>query len=406
MKEVENQVLAAVLADPSVLSDLTMISQADFTGVNSKIYNAFLYLDSKNEHINPTSVSVTAGVGYEVTAAMLTAEPSPESAVSCGKILANARKMVQLTAICRDTIINSSPGADLDALIDRALSGLLDLTINANASAMVSLDQAFHASVQTSQELMKGQASLVNTGFDGIDKILAMMPGDLILLAARPSVGKSALSMNIATNVARAGKRVLVFNLEMSLHQLTTRIIAGYGEVAANRMLRGSVSIQEIGRMVQICGDNNEWAQRVRILDQSGLTPAVLRGHLRREQRKGEIGLVVVDYVQLMRSGERTPNENAEISIISRNLKNLARDFSVPMLALSQLSRDIEKRSNTRPMLSDLRGSGSLEQDADSIMFIERPEKGEQAEVIVAKQRNGPLGSAFLRLDQGAVRFH
>lgn len=406
MKEVENQVLAAVLADPSVLSDLTMISQHDFTGVNSKIYNAFLYLDSKGEHINPTSVAVAAGVDYSVTAALLTTEPSADSAVSGANLLAKARKITELSQIGRDLVMNATLSTDLEASIDSAVSRLLDLTINASAGSMVSLDQAFHSSVAASQALMLGQESLVKTGFAGIDQILAMMPGDLVLLAARPSVGKSALSMNIATNVAQAGKRVLVFNLEMSLHQLTTRIIAGYGEVAASRMLRGSVSSQEIGRMINICADNVEWAQRVRILDQSGLSPAVLRGHLRREQRKGEIGLVVVDYIQLMRSGEKTQNANAEVSAISRSLKCLAKDFSVPILALSQLSRDIERRSNPRPMLSDLRDSGSLEQDADAVVFIERPDKGEQAEIIVAKQRNGPLGSAFLRFDQGAVRFH
>ena len=119
MKEVENQVLAAVLADPSVLSDLTMISQADFTGVNSKIYNAFLYLDSKNEHINPTSAAVAAGVDYSETAALLTVEPSADSAVSCGNLLAKARKITELSAIGRDIVFASSLSGDLDAGLDR-----------------------------------------------------------------------------------------------------------------------------------------------------------------------------------------------------------------------------------------------------------------------------------------------
>lgn len=262
---------------------------------------------------------------------------------------------------------------------------------------------------------MGGGVTGVDTGLcDLNDMTSGFQPGDLILMAARPSVGKTALALCIALHAARCGLTVAVFSLEMSCQQLGQRLLCIETGANLHRMRKGRL-------------EDDDWLQITRhvgkladvplyVDDTAGLSVLEVRTRARQLQRQHGLGLVVVDYLQLMTSGTRTNSEEQEVSHISRGLKGLAKELGVPVLALSQLSRAPEARSDRRPQLSDLRYSGSLEQDADVVMFVYRPDmygiKGEQgqdldgvAEIIVGKQRQGPTGSVHLAWDPHSVTF-
>jgi replicative DNA helicase len=267
----------------------------------------------------------------------------------------------------------------------------------------------------------------VSTGFRELDWILSgLKPSELIILAARPSVGKTSLAMNIAEHVAlRERKAVAIFSLEMSAEQLVQRMLCSQAGVSAQRMRRLQLTLDE-WQLITHAADRLFNAQ-IYIDDTSSLSPIELRAKCRRLKSKlegRELGLIVVDYLQLMRSSNRrAENRNQEIGEIARALKQIAREFSVPVLVLSQLSRSIERRENKRPMLSDLRDSGSIEAEADVVLFIHREEyygdreapppvdpppgfvRQEEVELIVAKQRNGPTGKVTVAFQPDYSRF-
>lgn len=252
----------------------------------------------------------------------------------------------------------------------------------------------------------------VPTGYRDLDQITAgLQPTDLIILAARPSMGKTALAMGIAQHAAiHAGKAVAVFSMEMSYSQLALRMIASIGKVDAQCLRVGELADEDWAHISNAIAQIKD--AKIFIDDTPGLTPEQLRSRAKRLKREHGLGLVVVDYLQLMQSQSRRDNRTAEISEISRSLKALAKEMKVPVLALSQLNRSLEARAEKRPIMADLRESGAIEQDADVIAFIyrdeyynkESPQRG-QAEVIVAKQRNGPTGTVMLRFDGRHVTF-
>ncbi|MBW8831366.1 MAG: replicative DNA helicase [Burkholderiales bacterium] len=255
----------------------------------------------------------------------------------------------------------------------------------------------------------------VRTGFYDLDQMTTgLQPGDLIVLAARPSMGKTALALNIAENVAvDGGLPVMVFSMEMSSDQLTQRLIGSLGRIDQQHLRTGKLADDEWGRLSEAV----EKLGRVQIfIDESpALTPSEVRARARRQARKcGRLGLVVVDYLQLMSgtSGASEENRATELGEISRGLKALAKELQCPVIALSQLNRGVEGRNDKRPMMSDLRESGAIEQDADVIMFIYRDdyynkESSEPgvAEIILSKQRNGPTGTVKLTFLKPMTRF-
>ena len=244
----------------------------------------------------------------------------------------------------------------------------------------------------------------VPTGFYDLDKMTAgLQAGDLIVLAARPSMGKTALAINIAEHVAlNEGLPVAVFSMEMGAAQLAVRIVGSIGRIDQGHLRTGKLSDEEWPRL-------SEAIEKLRTIslhidESAGLNSSELRANARRLSRQcGQLGLIVVDYLQLMSANVAGENRATEISEISRNLKGLAKELNCPVIALSQLNRSLEQRPNKRPVMSDLRESGAIEQDADVIMFIYRdqvynpdsPDKG-TAEIIIGKQRNGPIGSVRL----------
>ncbi|MDX2503679.1 MAG: replicative DNA helicase [Gammaproteobacteria bacterium] len=251
------------------------------------------------------------------------------------------------------------------------------------------------------------------TGFSDFDKLTSgLQDGDLIIVAGRPSMGKTALSINIAENAALSGTNVAIFSLEMPKKQLTRRMLASVGTIKQTRLKNGRLEDEDWSKLANATGKLNEATY---FIDDTGaLSPSEARARLRRLNRKHKIELVIFDYIQLMRiPGINTSNSRVnEVSQISLALKGIAKEFNIPVIALSQLNRNLEQRPNKRPVMSDLRESGSLEQDADLIAFIYRdevynedsPDKG-MAEIIIGKQRNGPLGTVRLNFQGEYSRF-
>jgi replicative DNA helicase len=230
-----------------------------------------------------------------------------------------------------------------------------------------------------------------------------LQKADLIIVAGRPSMGKTTLAMNMAENVAiNSGKPVAIFSMEMPGESLVMRMMSSLGRIDQHRVRNGKLEDDEWPRLTSVVSILQE--ARMFIDDSPALSPTEVRARSRRLIREqGELGLIVIDYLQLMQSGTPSENRTNEISIISRSLKALAKELDVPVIALSQLNRSLESRTNKRPIMSDLRESGAIEQDADLVVFIYRdevynedtPDKG-TAEIIIGKQRNGPIGTTRL----------
>ncbi len=285
----------------------------------------------------------------------------------------------------------------------------------------------FEDRMQRLEENPSGEFLLgVSTGFRDLDRVLSgLQPSELIILAARPSVGKTSLAINIAEHVAiRGNKPVAIFSLEMAAEQLVQRMLCSQAAVSAQRLRRLQLNTDEWAR-IHAAADRLFNAP-IYIDDTSSLSPMEMRAKCRRLKAKlnnRELGLIVVDYLQLMRSSNRrVENRNQEIGEIARALKQIAREFHVPVLVLSQLSRSVERRENKRPMLSDLRDSGSIEAEADVVLFIHREEyygdkdaapidpppgyvRQEEVELIIAKQRNGPTGKIIMAFQPDYSRF-
>jgi replicative DNA helicase len=256
----------------------------------------------------------------------------------------------------------------------------------------------------------------VPSGFVDLDrKTAGLQPGDLIIVAGRPSMGKTAFALNIAEHVAlhpSVGLPVAIFSMEMSASQLAMRMLSSMARVDQTKLRTGRLDNEEWANLTDAIGKLNE--ARIHVDETAALNALELRARARRMKREyGKLGLVVVDYLQLMSASSQGENRATEISEISRSLKALAKELDVPVIALSQLSRAVEQRNDRRPLMSDLRESGAIEQDADVILFIFReevyaPEKEEargRAEVIIGKQRNGPIGTIALTFMGQFTRF-
>lgn len=258
-----------------------------------------------------------------------------------------------------------------------------------------------------------GDITGLTTGFIDLDKMTSgLQPSDLVIVAGRPSMGKTSFAMNLVENAAgKSNKPILVFSMEMPAEQLVIRMLSSLGRIDQSRVRNGKLEQDDWPKLSKAMNTLKE--AQIFIDDTPALTPTELRSRARRVAREhGELGMVMVDYLQLMRVAGASEGRTAEISEISRSLKAIAKEFRCPMVALSQLNRSLEQRPNKRPVNSDLRESGAIEQDADVIMFIYRdevyhedsPDKG-VAEIIIGKQRNGPIGTCRLAFQGEFTRF-
>jgi replicative DNA helicase len=422
--EAEQSLLGSLLIDrDAIIKVATTIKQDDFySGANGTIYQAIVDLYNRRE---PTDfVTLTdeltrqerldqvGGVAYLTS--LLNIVPTAVHVEYYGKIVertATLRRLIDAGATI--VSIGYRDGVDTEEALDAAERAIFDVSQRRSTKDFQSLADVldrFFDQIDYMQQ-HRGEVVGVPSGFADLDQLTGgMQKSDLIIVAARPSVGKTAFALGMAYGAAvQHAKTVGVFSLEMAAEQIVQRLLATETGVDSHRLRLGQIDDNEWDRISRAFGRLSE--AKIYIDDSAGLNVMEVRSKARRLQAEHGLDLLIVDYLQLMYA-RRSENRVQEISEISRGLKSLARELNIPVIALSQLSRAVESRADHRPMLSDLRESGSIEQDADIVMFIYRDEvydpnteKKGIAEIIVAKHRNGPVGSINLRFFERTARF-
>ncbi|MSS64555.1 replicative DNA helicase [Velocimicrobium porci] len=322
------------------------------------------------------------------------------------------RRLIKITeGIANECYLNKEP---VDAILEDTEKQIFDVIQNKSSGDFVSIDKIVLQSLESIEAASKSKGSVtgVATGFYDLDyKTAGLQPSDLILVAARPSMGKTAFVLNIAEHVAIKSKTTTaIFSLEMSKDQLVKRMLAMNSKVDSQAIRSGELNDDDWTKLVEsvkVIGNSN-----LIIDDTPGISISDLRSKCRKYKLEHKLGLVIIDYLQLMTGNRKSESRQQEVSDISRSLKALAREINAPIIALSQLSRAVEQRPDKRPMLSDLRESGAIEQDADVVMFIYRDdyynhdtEEPGVAEIIIGKQRNGPTGTVKLGWQSQFTKF-
>jgi len=426
--EAEASLLGAILIDSDAIVKIAdSISSNDFYDPRHKhIYEAISALYERRQAIdvltladqlkNSGVLDVIGGASYltELTNFVPTAAHVEQYAdIVAQKAL--RRRLIQASQKMIE--LGYDEAKSLKELIEDAESNLFEVSQQHVKQSVVSLETILSESFDRLDELHKDKQKIrgVPTGFKDMDNILAgLQRSDLFILAARPSMGKTALSLNLAHNVAVMAKEpVLVFSLEMSKEQLVDRLLAMESGVDAWALRTGNLTDADFEKLGHAMGTLSE--AQIFIDDTPGITVSDLRTKARREAHQRQLGLIIVDYLQLMSGGGRYASDGnrvQEISEISRGLKAIARELNVPLIALSQLSRSVESRSPQIPQLADLRESGSIEQDADVVAFIYRedyynPETDRKniTDILIKKHRNGPTGGVELYFDKEKQRF-
>jgi len=346
--------------------------------------------------------------GLSYVASLANNTPSAANIVAYCNIVRERSILRQLLRAASDiTATTYQPdGRAVTELLDFAEQRVLEISEKGPRRGEVKpISKLLTEAVDRIDQLFRSKTSItgVATGFVDLDeKTSGLQPSDLVIIAGRPSMGKTSFAMNIAENAAVGHKvPVAVFSMEMPGSQLAMRMMSSLGRINAHRMRTGKLDDDDWPRLTSAVSLLNE--APIFIDDTAGLTPLDLRARARRIKREHGLGLIIVDYLQLMQSGAGEENRATEISAITRSMKGLAKELNVPVIAMSQLNRSVEQRNDKRPVMSDLRESGAIEQDADVILFIYRdevynpdsPEKG-KAEIIIGKQRNGPIGTVSL----------
>lgn len=365
-----------------------------------------LLLRSHLEHANEL---VDVG-GLDYLSQVMNTVPHAHNAVYYAQRVAGKQRYRQLVAAAEQIERVLADGGDVDEQIAEVQRFAMSMECERTASGI--FDVGRHAS-QVALDTQNGSTG-IPFGFRALDrKVPGANPGDLILVAARPSMGKTALACGMALNMAKCGKRIVFFTLEMSARNLIERMIATSAGVSLSVIKQGPPK-DVLDRFYQASLDLEKLP--IRIVE-NATTPERQAAVVQTMKQGDGVDIVFIDYIGLMRSGQRTSNRNDEVSEISRSLKHLAQRYELPVVALSQLNRDCTKRSNQHPQLSDLRDSGSLEQDADVVMFLHRPDyyRRQQdpeakdldstAEILVAKQRNGPVGMVKLSFFEETMGF-
>jgi replicative DNA helicase len=424
--EAEESVLGAMMLSPGAIGAVSeVVSAADFyRESHGTIFKAALGLYQKGEPVDAITLvdeleerSELESVGgrqriHELAALV----PATANAAHYARIV---REMATLRGLIRSggeiaRLGWDRPGETAD-LVDRAEKIVFDLAQERVTTEFAHIEDLLKESFERITALYEAGADVtgVPSGFRDLDRITSgFQPGNLIIIAARPSMGKSALGLCMAANLAvRHSVPVGMFTLEMSKSEVTQRLMCSEAKVESNRLRNGKLGVDDWPRLTAACDKLSK--APIWVDDTGSITMMEIRSKARRlKSRHPDLGLLVVDYMQLMTSGLSAENRVQEVSQISRSLKVLARDLDVPIVALSQLSRAVEQRHDKRPILSDLRESGSIEQDADLVVFIYRDEyyneESEQqglAEVIVAKHRNGPTDSVKLSFLKRYAKF-
>lgn len=415
--EAEQSVLGSILLkEKAFTSVLDILSPADFYRKPHRIiFEAMIDLFQKNEPQDLVTITnllndkndLESIGGPAYLASLTSIVPVTSNIAAYARIIRQKSILRNLISVNAD-IANRcfEEQGDIDQLVDDAEQAIFDIAGKKSGTNFTPLKQIIPGCFETVEQLYKRKELItgVPTGYSDIDKMTAgLQPSDLVILAGRPSMGKTALAMNIAQHAALMEKTgVAIFSLEMSKEQLTMRLLSSVGHIDSQRIRTGKLQTEDWPRLTRAVGMLSD--APIYIDDTPAISVLDMRSKIRRLAAQHDIGLILVDYLQLMR-GRSAENRTQEISEISRSLKALAKEYRVPVLALSQLNRGLESRTDKRPIMSDLRESGAIEQDADVICFIYRdevynksddnPNKG-LAEIIIGKQRNGPTGSAQL----------
>ena len=428
--EAERAVLGAILLNKDAFDAVSSIVKAeDFYSDNHRvIYEALVSIVGKNQRADYVLLSeelkksqkleAVGGILYltNLTTDIVDAY-NVEDHAKIVRDKAHLRKLIHVANAVESMAYREEE--ETEDIVNRAEQMVLDVSgTTKGESSFSAMRDVVYETIDRINELQrhKGILTGVSTGFKDLDNLTSgLQKSDLILVAARPSMGKTAFTLNIAQNVAmKSKKNVAFFSLEMSKTQLVARVLAAVAGINSGRIRNGQLSQEDWGKAINALNDLAE--APLYIDDTSGLTPQLMKKKLRRLiQEHGELGLVVVDYIQLMENGSKkmADNRQQEVSAISRQLKIMAREFNVPLIALSQLSRGVESRADKTPMLSDLRESGSLEQDADIVAFLNRENyqdtedtsDGVETQVIIRKHRNGELGIVKLWFEGAYTRF-
>jgi replicative DNA helicase len=425
--EAEESLLSAILLDNNTLLDVVeVLAVADFyRTAHQKIYAAIIDLFDKGE---PTDLVTLANIlkekgqldsigGASYLARLVDAVPLAVNAQHYAKIIADKASLRRLiekaNAIAKRCYDDRG---NVDDVIDFAETSIFEISERKTSQAFYPISRLIIRNIEKLEE-NQGDKRLVTgvpMGFGLLDTLTSgLQNSDLIILAARPSMGKTALALNIARNAAvDSNIPVAVFSLEMSKEQLSLRMLCAEARLDSSRLKGGFFSMDDWHRLTDAAGILSE--SPIYIDDSPSLSAMEIRAKARRLKMDKNIGLVIIDYLQLMKARAGAERRDLEISEISRSLKALAKELEIPVLAISQLNRMLEQRNDKRPKLSDLRESGALEQDADVVAFIYRdevynpdennPQKG-IAEIILAKQRNGPTGRVKLTFLDAYTRF-
>lgn len=423
--DAEIAVLGGILIDNQAIDNVLEILKPDdlYRESHRKILNGMIALNQRSEPIDLltlTDALTTSGDLQDAGGASYLNE-LVEKTVTAANIGYYAR-IVRQKAILRSLISTATEIAtrgyesttDVDEFLDEAEHKIFEISERKVRQSMYPIGDIMVDSMQAIEQLYqrKEMVTGIPSGFTDLDTMLAgLQPSDLIIIAGRPSMGKTAFALNIAQYAAvRAGHGIAIFSLEMSKEQLVLRLLCAEAEVDQSKVRSGYAGDRDFPRLAEAASRLS--ASPIFIDDTPALSVLELRAKARRLKRRPDanLGLIIVDYLQLMR-GHTTDSREQEISSISRSLKALAKELDVPVIALSQLNRAVESRSDRRPMMADLRESGAIEQDADVIAFLYRPivydktaNEGD-AEVIVAKQRNGPIGTVPLTFRSSLTRF-
>ena len=425
--EAEESLLSAVLIDNRTLLDILELLVPDhfYKTAHQLIFAGITELFTRNEPIDLVTLTnilkeqghleKIGGASY--LARLVDTVPLAANAQHYAKIIHDKSALRQLieksNAIAQRCFEDRG---DVDAVIDFAESSIFEISENKTSQSVYPLSQIIGTNIDALEERQGNRAIItgVPTGFPLLDhKTSGLQDSDLIILAARPGMGKTALALNIARHAAvEAGITVVIFSLEMSKEQLSMRLLSSEARLDSTRLRSGFISQEDWFKITEAAGALSN--APVLIDDTPSLSAMEIRAKARRLKLDKNIGLIIIDYLQLMQGRRGAERRELEISEISRSLKALAKELKLPVIALSQLNRMLEQRSDKRPQLSDLRESGALEQDADVVTFIYRdevynkdennPEKG-KAEIIIAKQRNGPIGTIPLVFLGAYTRF-
>lgn len=415
--EAEQAVLGAVFLEPSALTLASeiLIPEDFYRAAHQKIFHSMLRLADKGEPVDLVTVTKDladskvleeiGGVSY--LSDLANSVPTAANIEYYAKIVSEKsilRRLIRTATNIAQEGYNRED--DVDGLLDEAEKSIMEVAQRKNTGAFQNIKDVLVKTYDNIEMLhnRKGEITGIPTGFTELDRMTAgFQRNDLIIVAARPSVGKTAFALNIAQNVAtKTDENVAIFSLEMGADQLVMRMLCAEGNINAQNLRTGNLTSEDWEKLTMAMGSLSNAG--IYIDDTPGIKVSEIRAKCRRLKQESGLGMVLIDYLQLIQgSGRNKENRQQEVSEISRSLKALARELEVPVIALSQLSRGVEQRQDKRPMMSDIRESGSIEQDADIVAFLYRDDYYDKEtenkniiEIIIAKQRNGPVGTVQL----------